>query len=118
MSEISGAELRKTRLGAPFKLLYGSGALIDGVTTAALTYFLLFYLTTVCGLSGTLAGTALLVGLLLDAVVDPMLGLLSDNTRSSRGRRFPYLLYRPIPLAVLFGLLFSIPNWLTGTALL
>jgi GPH family glycoside/pentoside/hexuronide:cation symporter len=109
---------RKAPVGAKFKLLYGSGGVIDGITTASLTYFLLFYLTTVCGLSGTLAGTALLVGLLIDAIADPMIGLLSDNTRSPRGRRFPYLLYGTIPLAILFGLIFSIPGWLTGTALL
>lgn len=113
-----GASARAAPVGAKFKLLYGSGGAIDGITTASLTYFLLFYLTTVCGLSGTLAGTALLVGLLIDAVADPLVGLLSDNTRSKHGRRYPYLLYGTIPLAILFGLIFSIPAWLSGTALL
>lgn len=109
---------RQAPVGVKFKLLYGSGGVIDGITTASLTYFLLFYLTTVCGLSGTQAGTALLVGLLIDAVADPLIGLVSDNTRSRQGRRVPYLLFSTIPLALLFGLLFSIPGWLTGTPLL
>jgi len=104
--------------GMGFKLAYGSGAIIDGMTSAALTYFLLFYLTTVCGLSGTLAGTALLIGLLVDGVADPVIGLLSDNTRSRHGRRFPYILGSTLPIAILFGLLFSIPQGISGTALL
>jgi GPH family glycoside/pentoside/hexuronide:cation symporter len=114
----ASALARGAPVGAKFKLLYGSGGMVDGIVTASLTYFLLFYLTTVCGLSGTLAGTALLIGLLIDAVADPLIGLLTDNTRSARGRRYPYLLYSPVPLAILFVLLFSIPAWLTGTALL
>lgn len=118
MTDDASANARQAPVGAKFKLLYGSGGMIDGITTASLTYFLLFYLTTVCGLSGTLAGTALLVGLLIDAVADPLVGLLSDNTRSKWGRRFPFILFSTIPLAILFGLVFSIPAWLSGTALL
>lgn len=109
---------RHAPLGTGFKLRYGAGGIIDGITTASLTYFLLFYLTSVCGLSGTQAGTALLVGLLVDAIADPLIGLLSDNTKSRHGRRFPYLFYSTLPLAILFGLLFSIPSWLSGTSLL
>jgi GPH family glycoside/pentoside/hexuronide:cation symporter len=115
-AEISALE-RKRPLGAGFKLLYGSGSLVDGVSNGALTYFLLFYLTAVCGLSGTLAGAALLVGLLVDAIADPAIGLLTDHTRSRTGRRHPYLLYSTIPVAILFGLLFSIPASITGVAL-
>lgn len=118
MTDSRSAIARAAPVGAKFKLLYGSGGVIDGITTAALTYFLLFYLTTVCGLSGTVAGTALLVGLLIDAVADPLIGLISDNTRSKYGRRLPFIFFSTIPLAVLFGLIFSIPAWLSGTALL
>ena len=108
---------RKAPLGVKFKLLYGSGALIDGISNGALSYFLLFYLTSVCGLSGTQAGTALLVGLLIDSIGDPVIGLLSDNTQSKTGRRYPYLLYSTVPVALMFGLLFSIPTWMTGVPL-
>lgn len=118
MTSVSDTPATTPKLGAVFKLRYGSGAMIDGITTAALTYFLLFYLTTVCGLSGTLAGTALLIGLLVDAVADPVIGLLSDNTRSKHGRRYPYILWSTLPIAILFGLLFSIPAEISGTALL
>jgi GPH family glycoside/pentoside/hexuronide:cation symporter len=116
-SQATDAAARREPVGARFKILYGSGALIDGIATASLTYFLLFYLTSVCGLSGSAAGGALFVGLLLDAVADPAIGLISDNTRSKTGRRHPYLLYSTIPVAGLFVLLFSIPAWMHGTVL-
>ncbi len=108
---------RQIKLSLGAKLAYGAGAIIDGVTAASLTYFLLFYLTAACGLSGTLAGIASLLALLVDAIVDPAIGLLSDNTRSRFGRRVPYLLFSTIPLAILFVLLFSIPPSLKGLAL-
>lgn len=104
-------------IGLRTKLSYGAGAVIDGVTSASLTYFLLFYLTGVCGLSGTLAGLSTMLALVLDAFADPLIGLVSDNTRSRWGRRVPYLLIAPIPMAILFVLLFSIPASMTGLVL-
>ncbi len=110
---------RQAPVGLRFKLLYGAGAVVDGaVSAAALNYFLLFYLTSVCGLSGTLAGTALLIGLLIDAAVDPLIGLISDNLRTRLGRRLPMMIVATPLLALCFGLLFSIPASMTGTALL
>lgn len=114
----TAATARKAPVRARWKFAYGAGALVDGISNGALTYFLLFYLTSVCGLSGTAAGSALLLGLVADAVIDPAIGLISDHTRSRTGRRHPYLLYSILPVAVLFGVLFSIPAALHGVALL
>ena len=115
--ERGAAALRGTRLGAGLKLLYGGGGALEGVTNAALTYFLLFYLTAVCGLSGTLAGASSMIALTIDAVADPAIGLISDNTRSRLGRRAPYLILSTLPIALTFVLLFSIPRSLAGVAL-
>ena len=117
-AQAGSAAARRAPLGVKFKMLYGSGALIEGITTAALTYFLLFYLTAVCGLSGVLAGTAMFLGLMIDAVIDPLIGLVSDNTRSRMGRRLPYIVFGTVPLAIVFALLFSIPTGVSGTALM
>lgn len=104
------------KLGAGIKTLYGVGCVVDGVSTTALTYFALFYFTAVCGLPGSLAGAAVFIGLMVDAVVDPLIGLLSDSTRSRLGRRHLYMLASSVPLALAFGLLFSVPS-LKGAAL-
>ena len=97
------------RLGARTKALYGVGCVVDGVSTTALTYFAFFYFTAVCGLPGSWAGAAVFIGLMVDSVVDPLIGLLSDNTRSPLGRRHIYMLASIAPLGIAFGLLFSIP---------
>ena len=88
----------------------------DGIVAAGFGFFLLFYLTAVCGMSGTMAGTAKLIALLVDAVADPAIGLASDRMRSRWGRRLPFMVGSLLPFAVAFGLLFSIPASLTGAS--
>ena len=73
--------------------------------------FLLYYLTVVCGLSGSLAGTALLIALVVDAVTDPFFGYVSDNTKSKWGRRHPFMFVAAFPFSLALGLLFSVPEF-------
>jgi len=94
--------------------LYGSGAVADAVVQAALASFLFFYLTAVCGLSNTLTGVSLFVALAVDAVADPLVGSISDNSHTRWGRRHPFMLAGAAPLAIALGLLFSIPSGLSG----
>jgi glycoside/pentoside/hexuronide:cation symporter, GPH family len=67
------------------------------------------FLTDELRLSAALAGTALLVGKVWDAVIDPFIGHFSDRTRSRWGRRRPYLLFS-IPFGITFVLMFTNPN--------
>jgi len=60
------AALRSQPLKRVFKLTYGSGALADGIVVAGFGFFLLFFLTAVCGMSGTMAGLAKMIALLVD----------------------------------------------------
>ncbi len=99
------------------KATFATGDMVEGGINYALSTFLLFYLTGVCGLSGSLAGLALSLTLLVDAVMDPLIGYVSDNTRARLGRRHPFLLGAAIPLALSVALLFSIPEGLKGAAL-
>lgn len=108
---------RGTPLTRRFKMEYGVGAMAEGIVSAGLGFFLLFYLTAVCGMSGTAAGTAKLISLLVDAVADPAIGLASDRIRSRLGRRLPFMIASLVPFACAFGLLFSIPASLTGGSL-
>jgi len=113
---VSAETLRSAPLSRRFKAGYGAGAMADGIVAAGFGFFLLFYLTAVCGMSGTLAGTAKLIALLVDAVADPAIGLASDRMRSRWGRRLPFMVGSLLPFAVAFGLLFSIPASLTGAS--
>jgi GPH family glycoside/pentoside/hexuronide:cation symporter len=109
------ARASKVRLG--LLGVYGSGALVENITTVAVGALLLFYLTVICHLSGSLAGAALGATLVVDSFIDPVVGSLSDNSRSRHGRRHPFMLLSIIPMVLAFGLLFSVPKGLGGLAL-
>ena len=108
---------RSGRLGFAALAAYGSGSLVQDIIQYGLNTLLLFYLTIVCGLSGSAAGVALGVALVVDAFVDPLVGSLSDNSRSRHGRRHPWMAASAVPIAFAFFMLFSVPAGLTGPAL-
>src|SRR3954469_19870705 len=70
--------------------------------------FMLFYGTNVLAIPPATAGLALLVPRLLDAFSDPLMGAISDRTRSPLGRRRFYLLLGAPLLAVTFGAVFFV----------
>ena len=113
----SGGDARYRKLSVWAKSVYGTGEMVNGITTTALTYLAFFYLTAVCGLSGTRAGVITFITLLVDSIADPLIGLISDNTRSRLGRRHPYIFASIVPLALSFALIFSLPPTLTGSQL-
>lgn len=97
------------------KLAYAAGSLFDGIVTQGTGIFLFFYVTAVCGLPGALAGLALSAGLVVDALVDPLLGSLSDGLRSHWGRRLPLMAVGLPATIVFFILIFSLPvGWSSG----
>src|SRR5882757_1513089 len=103
---------RSAPLTLGIKLGYSAGQFVDGIVNNALSVFLLFYVTAVCGLPGALAGAALSIGIIVDAVMDPAIGALSDGWRSRFGRRLPFMLAGLIPIAVTFVLIFTLPSGL------
>lgn len=107
---------RRVPLSFALKTQYGIGELSNGMVGAGFGFFLLFYLTAVCGMSGTVAGTATLIATLVDAVADPAIGLASDRLKTRWGRRLPFMACSIIPFAIAFGVLFSMPDSLTGSA--
>ena len=94
------------------KLSYGVGQLSDGVKQSAFSTFLFFYYNQVLGLSGSLAGMAALLALMVDAITDPMVGQISDRHRSKWGRRHPFMLAGAIPFGIAIVALFSPPDGL------
>ena len=99
------------------KLGYGVGQTSSGVKNAAFAIFLFFYFNQVLGLSGSLAGMASLLALIVDAITDPMVGQMSDRHKSRWGRRHPFMLIGALPFGCAFYLLFAPPAGLTDTGL-
>jgi len=73
------------------------------------TYLLYFY-TDVFGISAAVAASVLLVARVVDAVTDPLMGMIAERTRSRWGRLRPYILFGAIPLGLLGVLTFSTPD--------
>ncbi len=100
-------------MGAPIPrrsvLGYATGDLGISIAYFALGFFFLYYLTDLVGLPPALAGTVVLVGKLWDGVNDPLIGVLADRTRSTRGRKRVYLLFGAVPFGLSFMLLWWIP---------
>ncbi|WP_395340048.1 MFS transporter [Ningiella sp. W23] len=88
------------------KAAYGTGTLVLNLLPASLNIFA-FFLVTAYGIDPFLAG--LLTGLprLFDALTDPIMGFLTDNTKSRWGRRRPYIVIGAILSGVLFALLWQ-----------
>jgi len=73
--------------------------------------FYAIFLTDVVGLDARLASVAALIGIIWDAVNDPIVGMLSDRAHSRWGRRRPFLLFFSIPFGLSFLLLWWAPPW-------
>ena len=82
-----------------FKLIHGFGAVAFGVKDSGFSFFLLLFYNQVLGMDAGLVSLALLIALVADAIIDPILGNLSDRTYTRWGRRLPWLYAAPIPLA-------------------
>ncbi len=93
------------------KLIYAIGAASEGIINFAFNSFNFFFYTNVMGVPGTLAGLAITIALVFDAVTDPLVGSLSDRWRSRLGRRHPFMFMAPLPVATCLFLIYSPPNW-------
>ena len=91
------------------KWTYALGNIPYAVKDTAFGTFVVFYYTQVLGLSGTLAGLAMLLAMTWDAVSDPMVGSWSDRVHSRWGRRHLLMAVGAVPTAILFLFLFNPP---------
>ncbi|MFZ2096486.1 MAG: MFS transporter [Anaerolineales bacterium] len=91
------------------KWMYGSGDLGFSLTSTIIAAYFLFFLTGVVGVRAGVASIAILIGKTWDYINDPLFGYISDHTRSRWGRRRPYLLFGPVPYAIIFTLMWWRP---------
>lgn len=106
------------RLPFWLKALYGSGDW--GIASIGMmrSIFYAIYLTDVVGIEPRLASLGALVGIVWDAINDPIIGILSDRVKSKLGRRRPFLLWFAFPFGLSFVMLWSAPNWESQVGLL
>jgi len=78
--------------------------------------FMLYFLTQAAAIPPVTAGLILLVPRIWDALIDPVIGTISDRTRSRMGRRRPFVIAGTLLLGPLFAAMFTVPTELSVTA--
>jgi GPH family glycoside/pentoside/hexuronide:cation symporter len=92
------------------KVTYGVGSSAYGVAGTALgTSTVQFYLNQVVGIPAALAALAIGLSLVIDAIVDPMIGQWTDNTHTRWGRRHPFMYAAAVPCAAACYFLWHAP---------
>jgi len=91
------------------KLAFGAGDLGPAIASLIPSFFQFFFLTTVAGLDPLMAGSVRAILSIWDAVNDPVVGWLSDRTRSRLGRRRPWILYGAIPFGLTYFAQWVVP---------
>lgn len=99
------------RIPVKEKICYGIGGLMDGGGVALMACILVKYMETM-GIPLKIASTIFMIAKLWDAVTDPVMGFISDNTRSKWGRRKPYMFWGGVSIIISIFLLFMpVTQW-------
>lgn len=99
------------RLGYGIKLGWAFGQWAIASHMAIISIYLLFFLTEAHHVPAALAGFVLLVPRIWNVVTDPLMGAISDRTRSRWGRRRPYLLFGGLVWGIAFIGMFGMPQF-------
>ncbi len=105
------------KLSVGVKLGYGAADFGGNLFFTATAFVLMNYLTDVVGLAAALAGIALMVGRIWDAFYDPIIGYISDRTKTKMGRRRPFMLGGAIPLFIAMIIMFTNPSLVIGSGI-
>lgn len=98
------------------KAMYGLGSTAEALVITTTASFLLLFYNQVRGLDPSHVGVALAIGLVVNAVFDPMVGSWSDRTRSKWGRRHPFMFASILPAALCYFALFNPPDGMSEIA--
>ncbi len=99
------------------KVIYGSGDFGFSLTGTIIGAYFLFFMIDVVGIQPGIAGVAILIGRTWDYINDPLIGHISDRTRTKWGRRRPFLLFGALPYGLAFILMWYRPPFDSQVAL-
>lgn len=97
----------REKLSMKLRLGYGIGQMSDSLPYNFIATYALFFLTNVAGIPVAVAGTIAMIAILWDAVTDPLVGHMSDVSRSKYGRRRPFMIVSLLPMSIFVVLYFT-----------
>jgi GPH family glycoside/pentoside/hexuronide:cation symporter len=110
MSEATHYETApEDRIPFGLKIVYGFGAFVNNMLADAIGRMMIV-LNLGLGMNPALVGLLGALPRLTDALTDPLMGYASDNTNSRWGRRRPYIFAGAISVAIVFALLWQLPD--------
>ncbi|MEN8250803.1 MAG: MFS transporter [Bacteroidota bacterium] len=98
----------KTKFQDIFSYSFGEG--MNSLVMNSIFGFAMLYYTEALGLSYALAGIAMAIATFWDALTDPLMAFISDNTRSRYGRRHPYMLLGGILTLLAYYFIWAVPE--------
>ncbi|MGE6696564.1 MFS transporter [Hyphomonas sp. NPDC076900] len=99
------------------KLVYGVGTIAFGIKDHGFNALLMIYYNQVMGLPAAWVGAAIMMAMVVDAILDPVVGQWSDSLRSKWGRRHPFMYASVLPVGVFYLLLWFPPAEASHTVL-
>jgi Na+/melibiose symporter-like transporter len=99
------------------KLLYAVGSTASAIKLRSLGTFLMIFYNQVVGLAPQTVTLVLMIALIFDALIDPLVGQISDNFKSKLGRRHPFMYAAAIPFSLAFFMLWNPPQGWSEQAL-
>ena len=96
------------RIPVAHRLIYGLGGLVNNLLAAAIGSMVIV-LNLGLGMNPAAVGLLGALPRLTDALTDPLMGYISDHTRSRWGRRRPYIFVGAIASGLIFALLWQLP---------
>ena len=104
--------MKTQKLSVLEKIGYGSGDAAVNVVFSSMVLIISYYYVEVFGLKPRDMGILFLLVRLIDAVTDPLMGLITDKYKSKRWGRFrPYFLFLAIPFGISVFLTFTTPDF-------
>ena len=89
------------------KISFAVGQIGESAIYLIFMLYFVFFLTDIVGFDPAFAGLVSMVGVLWDAITDPVVGTISDNAKFKSGRRSPFVLGFAVPFSVSAALLFT-----------
>lgn len=100
------------------KISYGIGAIGKDIVYMFVSGYILYYYNTVLGISSTFTGVMMMVARVLDALNDPLMGVIVEKTKTKFGKFRPWIFSGSLINAFVIYGMFAMPKSLSGTAVL
>ena len=101
---------KNERIGLVEKLGYGIGDLPSGLYLNFFGAYLLYFFVDLGGVAPAAMALMLLLSRVFDAITDPVMGVISDRTRTKWGRYRPYILFGALPFGLTGFAIFAAPD--------